>query len=433
MTRLASPTATGAQPAARRRALLGPASRTPRRARRGWRYRSARPPSPPISLPVMISSFAWPSARRSAAAARSRRRRGSARPASRACRQRVGGDHAQVAGERELHRAADAGAVDLADDSAWPSPRRGSTPRGRALERPQHIGRSARFASEPTSMPEENIGRSPRSTTQCTDGSSAAARSASTVAITSSWLNALRFSGRLRTTGGPRRGPGCLRGLVTAGAYSRDPADGCLARERLDLLRPPAHRGPLIAAGAVVLAVGALLAELRLGDKPRRRRAPPDHRRRRAGPRIGLQAPNEGGRRLAYQSVLLVTGCSVRGVLLRSPTRSARTSAPEGGDTFVWGTLPPGATVWTSLLLLAAVAGRARSRGARRSACWSPRSRMLALLAAVAWIFDADSQGLYRFLLLACAIGRARLARAARRRAAPRRAARQRRRAWRSS
>ena len=49
-------------------------------------------------------------------------------------------------------------------------------------------------------MPEENIAPSPRSTTQCTDGSSAAARSASPVASTSSSLNALRFSGRLRTT-----------------------------------------------------------------------------------------------------------------------------------------------------------------------------------------------------------------------------------------
>ena len=35
----------------------------------------------------------------------------------------------------------------------------------------------------------------------------------------------------------------------------------------LDLLRPPAHRGPLIAAGAVVLAVGVVLEELRLDDK----------------------------------------------------------------------------------------------------------------------------------------------------------------------
>ena len=35
----------------------------------------------------------------------------------------------------------------------------------------------------------------------------------------------------------------------------------------LELLRPPPHRGPLIAAGAVVLATGLALLELRLDDK----------------------------------------------------------------------------------------------------------------------------------------------------------------------
>src|SRR6185436_5820825 len=39
-----------------------------------------------------------------------------------------------------------------------------------------------------------------------------------------------------------------------------------MARVNTELLRPPAHRGPLIAAGAVVLAVGLALEELRLGD-----------------------------------------------------------------------------------------------------------------------------------------------------------------------
>ena len=40
-----------------------------------------------------------------------------------------------------------------------------------------------------------------------------------------------------------------------------------MARVNSELLRPPAHRGPLIAAGAVVLAVGLALEELRLGDE----------------------------------------------------------------------------------------------------------------------------------------------------------------------
>ena len=44
-------------------------------------------------------------------------------------------------------------------------------------------------------MPEENIAPSPRSTTQCTDGSSAAARSASPVAITSSLVERVALLG----------------------------------------------------------------------------------------------------------------------------------------------------------------------------------------------------------------------------------------------
>ena len=60
-------------------------------------------------------------------------------------------------------------------------------------------GASDRAANDPRSMPEENIGPAPRSTTQRTELSAAASRSASPVASTSSPLNALRFSGRLST------------------------------------------------------------------------------------------------------------------------------------------------------------------------------------------------------------------------------------------
>jgi hypothetical protein len=81
-------------------------------------------------------------------------------------------------------------------------------------------GAAASAASEPRSMPEENIGPAPRSTTQWTAVSAAAARNASPVAMTSSPLNALRFSGRFRITcrTGPRSSvrtrvmPGTLRG-----------------------------------------------------------------------------------------------------------------------------------------------------------------------------------------------------------------------------
>jgi hypothetical protein len=179
---------------------------------------------------------------------------------------------------------------------------------------------------------------------------------------------------------------------------------------RLDLLRPPPHRGPLIAAGAVVLAVGVMLAELRLGGA--------------VGVAvhllitgvtagvilgIGLQPAGEGGRPPAYQSVLLVTGLLVfEAFLLRlADLLGADFGAGGGGarNTFVWGNLPPGAMVWTSVVL-SAVAGWAAL--ARRSAVClliAALAAGLALTAAVAWIFDADTQGPYRFLLLVCAIG----------------------------
>jgi hypothetical protein len=178
---------------------------------------------------------------------------------------------------------------------------------------------------------------------------------------------------------------------------------------RLDLLRPPPHRGPLIAAGAVVLAVGVVLAELRLGDA--------------VGIAvhvlitgvaaavilgIGLQAVTEGGRPPAYQSVLLVTGLIVFEVFLLRLADLLGADFGEGGsgarDTFIWGTLPPGAIVWTSLVLAGLAGWASFSRGSAVSLLIAAIAAGLALLAAIAWVFDADSQGPYRFALLATAI-----------------------------
>jgi hypothetical protein len=73
-------------------------------------------------------------------------------------------------------------------------------------------------------------------------------------------------------------------------------------------------------------------------------------------------------------------------------------------DTLVWSTLPPGTAVWTSLVLAGVAAWAALSRRSAVSLLIAALATGLALLAAVAWIFDADSQGPYRFLLLAMAI-----------------------------
>src|SRR5689334_23487252 len=79
-----------------------------------------------------------------------------------------------------------------------------------------------------------------------------------------------------------------------------------------ELLRPPPHRGPLIAAAAVALTTGVLVGVLRLADT-----LPPG-----VPPPIlialgalifwlGAQAPNEDGMPPAYQSVLLATGLPI--------------------------------------------------------------------------------------------------------------------------
>ena len=87
--------------------------------------------------------------------------------------------------------------------------------------------------------------------------------------------------------------------------------------ELLELLRPPAHRGPLIAAGAVVFTVGIALEELRLDEQL------PDAVHMlilalAAGLMvgIGLQAALEDGRPPAYQSVLLVCGLLLLAAML---------------------------------------------------------------------------------------------------------------------
>jgi hypothetical protein len=166
-----------------------------------------------------------------------------------------------------------------------------------------------------------------------------------------------------------------------------------VSRAALDLLRPPAHRGPLIAAGAVVLTTGLALEELRLRD------ALP------AGVHLlilvlaaavvfGLaaQAPADGGPPRAYQSVLLVTG------LLLLELALLRLADVLGAD--FGGNLPSGALVWTSLVL-AGVAGWAAV--AKRSAVCLLIAAIaigVALVSALHWIFDAGSQGPYRALLL---------------------------------
>ena len=161
-----------------------------------------------------------------------------------------------------------------------------------------------------------------------------------------------------------------------------------------DLLRPPPHRGPLIAAGAVVLAVGLATAELRLSSDTL---APFWHLLIlgvAAGLilALGLQAPNEGGRPPAYQSVLLVTGLVL---LYPALLRLADVLGAELLPGF-----PAGELTWTSLVEVGA---------ALYAAIWR-RSSICLLLAAIAsgvallsgweWIFHTGTFTASRWLLL---------------------------------
>ena len=164
-----------------------------------------------------------------------------------------------------------------------------------------------------------------------------------------------------------------------------------------ELLRPPPHRGPLIAAGAVLLTVGLGLTELRLGGDV----AAGVHLLVLAAGAalvlgLGLQAPNEQGRPPAYQSVLLVCG------LLLLYAALLRLGDALGAD-FV-GTIPDPTLVWTGVVMAAAAGWVAAFRRSAVCALIAAGAAGVAALAALDWILDPSSFAPSRWLLLVFAI-----------------------------
>jgi hypothetical protein len=164
-----------------------------------------------------------------------------------------------------------------------------------------------------------------------------------------------------------------------------------------ELLRPPPHRGPLIAAGAVALGVGLALEEIRLEN----RLANPVHMLilLATGALIfwlGAQAPNEGGEPPAYQSVLLVTGAA----LLYAGLLTVADVLGADFDDF-----PAGAIMWTSALTGGLALWPAFERNSAISLLLAALLGGVALLSAWSWIFDAESAAPYRWLLAAYAAG----------------------------
>jgi hypothetical protein len=163
-----------------------------------------------------------------------------------------------------------------------------------------------------------------------------------------------------------------------------------------DLLTPPGHRGPLISAGAVVLAVGVALEQIRISPG--------------AGVQfivvalialvflwLALQGTLDEADPPPWDSVLLVAG------LLALYTALLR-FADLVGDPFSGDGFPAGTFVWTGVVEAGAAVYAARRRG----------SGIALLVAAVAWgsvflsfydwVFDANSVTPYRWLLLVLAL-----------------------------
>lgn len=159
----------------------------------------------------------------------------------------------------------------------------------------------------------------------------------------------------------------------------------------MSLLRPPSHRGPLIAAGATVLTVGVVLQQARLPD------VAPGWQALVCGSTAALLlwlavgSPLEGGRPPAYQSVLIVCG------LLNLAAALVHLAEALGAD-------PPGPATgtWTS----AVVAGAAGLLGARRNSGIAAFVCALAGVGAVLfganWLADPEI-GVYRWLSLGLA------------------------------
>ena len=169
------------------------------------------------------------------------------------------------------------------------------------------------------------------------------------------------------------------------------------ASPRLELLRPPAHRGPLIAAGAVLVTVGVVLEEIRLDEKlPLGVHLALLTLSSAVILALGLQARTEGGPPPAYQSALLVSGL----VLLAPALLTLADMLGADFDAF-----PAGAVTWTSLVFAGVALWPAVTKGSSICALIAAIAVAVAVMAFVNWATDANSVTTYRWLLAVAALG----------------------------
>ena len=159
----------------------------------------------------------------------------------------------------------------------------------------------------------------------------------------------------------------------------------------LELLRPPAHRAPLIAAGAVLFTAGLVLVEQRLDDK-----LPLGvHFLLLAAATalllaVALLSPLDGPAPTPSQSVLLVCGL----LLLALALLRLSEVLGSGPD------LAASELTWTSLVVAGVASFAARRRHSAIATMITAVALGIAVLAAAQWLFGPVSITANRWLLL---------------------------------
>jgi hypothetical protein len=169
-----------------------------------------------------------------------------------------------------------------------------------------------------------------------------------------------------------------------------------LAGRGLAALTPHPHRGDLIAAGAVPLALGVLLLNVRL-DATWGTGAflVLDALACALVLGMGLLAPLEGERPRSYQQVLLLAGQLLGFVTLVRLAQVLGADDPLGS---------PGSRLWIFLVVTAGAVWIARTRHSAICALVAALSGIAAVIAFVDWAFSPEGPGTLRWVLLALAI-----------------------------
>jgi hypothetical protein len=168
-------------------------------------------------------------------------------------------------------------------------------------------------------------------------------------------------------------------------------------RELLDAVRPHPHRGDLIAAAAVPLAIGVLLAEVRFDGTWAR--GVLFAVALLAGTLVlgmGLLAPLEEERPRAYQTVLLVAGLALVAVTIGRLAQVLGEERPFAAA---------GTLTWTTTLFAGIAAFGAWHRRSAICALLEFAAGGAALLAFVDWVFQPRGPDTFRWLLLALMLG----------------------------